>query len=90
MQRVITDNQIQNAIKSSPQDTRAKARTHIMRELFRRKMPHIVDWDLIHSNFGEAFDMKDPFETYDNEVSSFLKKLSKTPSRLIRARKSKR
>jgi proteasome accessory factor A len=81
MQRVTTDNQIQNAIKSSPKNTRAKARVHIMRELFRRKIHHIVDWDLIHSNFGESFDMKDPFETYDNEVSSFLKRLSKTPSR---------
>ena len=90
MQRVTTDSQIRKAIKSSPKNTRAKARTYIMQELFRRKMPYIVDWDLIHSNFGEPFNMKDPFETYDDEVSSFLKRLSKASARPTRFKKSKR
>ena len=90
MQRVTTDGQIRKAIKSAPNNTRAKARAHILRELFRRKMPYIVDWDLIHSNFGEPFNMKDPFETYDDEVSSFLKKLSKVSSRPPGTKKSKR
>ncbi|HIE25856.1 TPA: hypothetical protein EYP66_01055 [Candidatus Poribacteria bacterium] len=90
MQRVTTDSQIRKAIKSSPKNTRAKARTYIMQELFRRKMPYIVDWDLIHSNFGEPFNMKDPFETYDDEVASFLKRLNKAYSRPTRFKKSKR
>ena len=90
MQRITTDGQIRKAIKSAPNNTRAKARAHILRELFRRKMPYIIDWDLIHSNFGESFNMKDPFETYDEEVSSFLKKLSNVSSRPSGTKKSKR
>ena len=89
MQRTLTNAQIHQAIKSPPPDTRAKARSRMMRELSKRKTPCIIDWDLIHSVYDEPFNMKDPFETYDEKVSSFLQNIKKPTSRSTRRRRRK-
>jgi proteasome accessory factor A len=85
--RVITEERIDAAIAKSPEDTRAKARTHIMRYLFKNRLPCIVDWHQIYFTHEEPFEMKDPFYTYEAEVEVLLKRLSQHPKSTARKQK---
>ncbi len=84
--RVVTDEQIEAALRKAPQDTRAKARTHVMRYLFQNHLPCIVDWHQIYFTHEEPFEMKDPFQTYEKEVEVVLKRLSQQPKLISRRR----
>jgi proteasome accessory factor A len=77
--RVTNDQQLDVAIQNAPEDTRAKARTQVMRYLFQNRLPCIVDWHQIYFTHEEPFEMKNPFNTYGEEVDTLLKKLSRHP-----------
>jgi proteasome accessory factor A len=79
MQRVVTEAQIDAAIRKAPENTRAKARAHVMRYLSQNQLPCIVDWHQIYFTHEEPFEMKDPFNTYDAEAEALIKRLSEHP-----------
>ena len=79
VRRVTTDEQIEAAIRNAPENTRAKARSYVMRYLSQNRLPCIIDWNQIYFSHEEPFEMKDPFETYDAEVEDLLKRLSQHP-----------
>jgi proteasome accessory factor A len=85
--RVTTDEQIEAAICNAPENTRAKARAHIMRYLLQNRLPCIVDWNQIYFTHEEPFEMKDPFDTYDAEVEALLKRLSQQPKSASRKKR---
>jgi len=88
--RVVTDEQIEAALRKAPEDTRAKARTHVMRYLFQNHLPCIVDWHQIYFTHEEPFEMRDPFQTYEKEVEVVLKRLSQQPKLSSRRRRQMR
>lgn len=77
MERVITTEQIENAIYNAPQDTRAKIRSFLMRNLTERQMPCIVDWHQVYAGHTECFEMKEPFDTNIAKAQRWLKRLRK-------------
>ncbi len=85
--RVTTDEQIHAAIRNAPKNTRAKARTLVMRYLSQNRLPCIVDWNQIYFTHEEPFEMKDPFKTYDEEVEALLKKLRQHPRSIGRGKR---
>ena len=87
MRQVVTREQIDAAIRNSPDSTRARARTNVMRYLFQNQMPCIVDWHQIFFTHEEPFEMKDPFYTYEEEVEGLLKRLSRQPRSSSREKK---
>ncbi len=80
MRRVTTDEQIEKAIYNPPQNTRARGRAQAARKLSEKKLRrrYAIDWDSIYLEGDKYLDMKDPFKTYQNEVSKLFK-LSKVP-----------
>ena len=78
VRRVTTDEQIEAAIRNAPENTRAKARSHVMRYLAQHRLPCIIDWNQIYFSHEEPFEMKDPFDTYDAEVEDLLKRFKRT------------
>jgi len=79
MRRIITDQQISQAITTPPTNTRARVRGYIMRNLKKQKMPCIVDWHHIYAGQTECFEMKEPFDTSIPKAQKWIKsiKLSK-------------
>lgn len=77
--RVTSDQQLNIAIQNAPEDTRAKARTQVMRYLSQNRLPCIVDWHQIYFTHEDPFEMQDPFNTYGKEVDTLLKKLGRHP-----------
>ncbi len=79
--RVTTDEKIEEAMLHPPRNTRAYARSRVIRELIRRGVTnYIIEWDcisLVCGLFNERqwFIMDDPFETYDRHASWFIQRL---------------
>jgi len=79
--RVLTEAQVDRACSEPPKDTRAKARSEVIRALAETRVRYIVDWDSVYLENEHHLSFKDPFETYESEVESFLKEIrSATPS----------
>ena len=79
MIQLVAPEKIDAAIRNAPEATRAKARAAVMRYLSKNNMPCIVDWHQIYFTHEEPFEMEDPFQTYEEEVESLLKRLSRQP-----------
>ncbi len=72
IQRLCADEQIQRAMDWAPGNTRAKARSRLMRALARQRIPCAVDWDFVYFIQDKPFEMPNPFETYDRQVKHLL------------------
>ena len=90
MKQLVTPEKIDAAIHNAPGATRAKARAAVMRYLFQKNMPCIVDWHQIYFMHEEPFEMEDPFETYEEEVEGLLKRLSRQPRTIPQREKQER
>ncbi|MCU0317027.1 MAG: proteasome accessory factor PafA2 family protein [Fimbriimonadaceae bacterium] len=66
--RVSKDLQIVDAMTDSPQNTRAKARGRIVKELVSRrgKVPYAIDWSGIAIGRLNYLELTDPFNVYDS------------------------
>ncbi len=73
MRRVITDQQISDAISTAPCNTRARVRGYLMRNLKKQKMPCIVDWHHIYAGQTECFEMKEPLDISIPKAQKWLK-----------------
>ncbi|NKB67979.1 MAG: hypothetical protein GKR89_13040 [Candidatus Latescibacteria bacterium] len=74
IKRLIDDKHIERAIATPPRDTRAWARSQVMRSLEGRKTRYAIEWDSIyvHDDEEQYLSLDDPFHTYDEESQAFI------------------
>ena len=77
--KVVSDEMVNRAIVTPPQDTRARARSAVMRELTGHKARYVIDWDSIYVEDEMYLNLDDPFRTYDFEASEFIAECRRTP-----------
>lgn len=84
VRKLLDDELAIQAIATPPQDTRARARSAVMRALSGQKARYVIDWDSIYVEDEKYLSMDDPFMTYDMESEAFIQDctaLPKTPPR---------
>ena len=72
MRRFVSDDQVERAITTPPQDTRAWARSAVMRALTGQKSRYIIDWDSICVEDDKYLSLDDPLLTYHIEAQDFI------------------
>ncbi len=73
VKRVVDDEQINQAVASPPSNTRAHARSQVMRALTGQKARYVIDWDSIYVEDEKYLNLDDPFMTYEREVDEFIR-----------------
>jgi proteasome accessory factor A len=76
MQRVCTDERLREAVSTPPQDTRARGRAAVIRELIERKWGrYLIDWDWVRIDKDRHLELRNPFHTYETEAELFMQGL---------------
>ena len=89
IEQVLTQEQIDRASFEPPQDTRARARSTVVKALAKNRVRYIVDWDSVYLENEHHLSFRDPFRTYDDEVAEFVEEISSAtpmPTRTMRRR----
>ena len=73
MKRVIGEKRVNRAIVTPPGDTRARARSAVMRALTEQKARYVIDWDSIYVEDEKYLNLDDPFSTYEMETEEFIR-----------------
>ncbi|MEE2659447.1 MAG: proteasome accessory factor PafA2 family protein [Candidatus Latescibacterota bacterium] len=76
---VVDDEQVSQAIVTPPQDTRARARSAVMRALTGHKARYVIDWDSIYVEDEKYLNLDDPFLTYELEAAEFIEECKYVP-----------
>jgi proteasome accessory factor A len=74
---VVDEQQVDEAIGKPPADTRARARSTVMRALTHKR--YVIDWDSIYVEDemdGKYLPLDDPFVIYEAETEAFIKECS--------------
>ena len=79
IKRVVDDEHINAAIANPPADTRAKARSQVMRVLTDQKARYVIDWDSIYVEDEKYLNLDDPFLTYGPEADAFIRECQGGP-----------
>jgi proteasome accessory factor A len=79
VKRVVDDEQINQAIANPPANTRAKARSQVMRALTGQKARYVIDWDSIYVEDEKYLNLDDPFLTYEREADEFIRECQGGP-----------
>ena len=79
VKRVVDDEQINQAIANPPANTRARARSQVMRALGGRKARYVIDWDSIYVEDEKYLNLDDPFFTYEREADDFIRECEQRP-----------
>ena len=79
VKRVVADEQIDQAITHPPADTRACARSRVMRALTDQKTRYQIDWDSICVGDDKFLSLDDPFLTYGREAELFIRECRQMP-----------
>lgn len=79
VKRVVDDEQIDQAITHPPADTRACARSRVMRALTDQKTRYQIDWDSICVGDDKFLSLDDPFLTYGREAELFIRECRQMP-----------
>jgi len=72
MKRVVDDERVNKAIANPPANTRAWARSHVMRALTEQKARYVIDWDSIYVEDEKYLNLDDPFRIYESESEDFI------------------
>ena len=83
MRRVLTDEQILAATTTPPQDTRARARSEMVRTLSENRVRYIIDWDSIYLENEKHLSFRDPFSTYAEESRAFANEIKQASDNLL-------
>jgi proteasome accessory factor A len=74
MRRMITDEEVQHAVTSPPENTRALGRGQIVSQLIERPgTRYVIDWDAVYIERNRQLDLKNPFNTYEREAARFMR-----------------
>ena len=76
---VVDDEQVNQAIVKPPADTRARARSKVMRALSGHKARYVIDWDSIYVEDEKYLNLDDPFLSYEAETDAFIKECGRAP-----------
>ena len=76
---VVDDEQVNRAIVKPPDDTRARARSKVMRALSGHKARYVIDWDSIYVEDEKYLNLDDPFLSYEAETDAFIKECGRAP-----------
>ena len=79
VKRVVSDEQINQAITHPPANTRACTRSRVMRALTDQKTRYQIDWDSICVGDDKFLSLDDPFLTYDREAEVFIRECRQMP-----------
>jgi len=72
MRRIITDERVEQAMTTPPDNTRAFGRGYIVSQLItRRGTRYVIDWDAVYIERNRQLDLKNPFHSYDKEAMKF-------------------
>jgi proteasome accessory factor A len=82
VRRLIPDDVVNRAILTPPSDTRARARSAVMRALAGQKARYVIDWDSIYVEDEKYLNLDDPFMTYEAESEEFIAECQR-PSRAV-------
>jgi len=74
---VVDDDMVHRAMVHPPQDTRARARSEVMRALTAYKTRYVIDWDSVYLEDERFFSIDDPFLTYETEARDFIDECSR-------------
>ncbi len=89
IEQILTQEQIDRASFEPPQDTRARARSLVIKALAKSRVRYIVDWDSVYLENGRHSSFRDPFQTYDEKVAAFIEEICSAvpmPARTMRRR----
>jgi hypothetical protein len=75
--KVVADEPVNLAMVTPPQDTRARARSSVMRSLTNHKARYVIEWDSIYVEDEKYLNLDDPFQTYDLEVQEFVREFQR-------------
>jgi proteasome accessory factor A len=74
MERVVTDRQVQKAMREPPQTTRARLRGEFIRQAKAKRRDYPVDW--VHLKLNDQAQRtvlcKDPFRSHDERVEQLI------------------
>lgn len=74
--RICTDEQILNATQNPPQNTRAKGRADVIKQLVKRRWNrYLIDWDWVRVDKDRHLELRNPFHTYELEARAFTEGL---------------
>ena len=74
IRRVVTDEQVEEAILTPPENTRALGRGQIVSALIGKPgARYVIDWDAVYIERNRQLDLKNPFNTYEKEAVRFLR-----------------
>lgn len=79
VKRIVSDEQINQAITHPPNNTRACARSRVMRALIDQKVRCQIDWDSIGVGDDKFLSLDDPFLTYGREAEAFIRECRQMP-----------
>jgi proteasome accessory factor A len=79
MKRVVDDERVNWAIANPPANTRALARSRVMRALTELKTRYVIDWDSIYVEDEKYLNLDDPFRIYESETEEFIDECQKGP-----------
>ncbi len=67
------------AAMSPPTNTRAAGRARAVAALQKSERPYVLNWDSVATDNHAFVVMGDPFDTYENEVTTFIEQLRADP-----------
>ncbi|HVF09456.1 MAG TPA: proteasome accessory factor PafA2 family protein [Abditibacteriaceae bacterium] len=74
--RVCTTEQIEEYTRTPPQNTRAKGRAAVIKQLIGRKWGrYLIDWDWVRVDKDRHLELRNPFHTYEAEAEAFTQEL---------------
>ena len=76
---VLDEDFIHRAMRTPPQDTRARARSEVMHALTGQKARYVIDWDSIYVEDEKYLNLDDPFLTYELETEEFISDCRRRP-----------
>jgi len=74
IRRIVTDEEVEEAMTSPPENTRAYGRGQIVSQLISKPgARYVIDWDAVYIERNRQLDLKNPFHTYEKEVVRFMR-----------------
>jgi len=72
----IDDTEVMAAIRQPPANTRARLRSHIMRQLQKRSIRYFVDWEIIDAEGVNSLNLLNPFEASIDTIESWCAEIT--------------
>ncbi|HEY3268320.1 MAG TPA: proteasome accessory factor PafA2 family protein [Armatimonadota bacterium] len=80
IRRVVSDEDVERALVSPPSDTRAAGRARMIRALKAEgSNQYVIDWDAVYLDRNRYVELRNPFNTYEEEAKAMEKALGLEP-----------